>query len=452
LYSLESWLKALIIGFREEAGKLSSDQRALLSNLDDFSFPCQVEIFWFQNNRFGIDFQLILCQHLKNRADLEVTVNGPIPFHKAVDELGKILANEKWNQELTSDEKYFIENGDRTIRRILEGEFLSTLEELRMYSLSLAFSESVQPVLISRKTYVTKESFAWFVRGNICLMEPMDIVKDIVGKSVSRIQKPISKIKSDMEVPAPEIKAYGTYFYPRIWIGEIPKRTFREKAKKQFFPKSREHFVAEYKDVRIIIQQDGLLAIAHENKMIALDMLNEIMGVALISGLPCFAIREPEVGEIKIEQATLAIKSSTMSLVSDRTRMAGQLGEPSYVSMIMPTTFLLTKEDIVELLNMADRIMRDAEIKKSIIFLLESYTHLQSSEYNQCFVMGWTVVERYIASLWDDFLKQRSITGKRRNKLRQGLLWTTDDIVESLNLAGSIDIQSYEGRSCQYFC
>jgi hypothetical protein len=74
---------------------------------------------------------------------------------------------------------------------------------------------------------------------------------------------------------------------------------------------------------------------------------------------------------------------------------------------------------------------------------LESYTHLQSSEYPQCFVMGWTVVERFVASMWDAFLKDKSITGKRRQKLRQAMLWTTDDILESLNLAEAIDSQVY---------
>ncbi len=112
------------------------------------------------------------------------------------------------------------------------------------------------------------------------------------------------------------------------------------------------------------------------------------------------------------------------------------------MSMMIPTTFILSKENIIDILNRADRITKDNEIKKSLPFLLESYTHLQSSEYPQCFVMGWTVVERYIASIWDKFLKEKSVSSRRRDKL-QGLLWTTDDILESLNLAGEIDTQDY---------
>lgn len=440
---LEAWLRQLITTFRQEASKLPPDQRTKISNLDDLSSPCQVDVFWFQNEQFKLDFQLIIYQHFKDRSDLEICIHGPIPFYKAIDELDKILSYEKWSQELASDERYFIEDGDRTLRRILEGEFLSALEELRRYTLSLAFAESVQPVMISHKMYVTKESFTWFVWGNICLMKPVEIVNDIIGKSVVKAPKPSPKPDTDKRVPKSDLKAYGTYFYPPIWIGEIPKRSFKEKAQKQFFPKSGDHFTTEYRGFRTVAQQDGLLAIINKSKIEVLDMLNEIMGVALVLGLSCYAIRESEVGEIKIDSETLAIKGSTMSLVSDRTRQVSPWGEPSYMSMMTTTTFLLSKEDVIDLLNRAGRIARDIEIKKSLLFLLESYTHLQSSEYPQCFIMGWTVVERYLASMWDDFLKDKSIAGKRRQKLRQGLLWTTDDIIESLNLAGAIDAQNY---------
>ena len=440
---METWFRQLITNFREEVSKLTPDERTRISNLDDLSPPCQVDVFWFQNERFKMDFQLIIFQHFKDRLDLEICIHGPIPFYKAVDELERISSYEKWSQELASDERYLIEDGDRTLRRILEGEFLSALEDLRRYTLSIAFNESIKPVTIGQKLYVTKEAFAWFVWGNICLEKPEEIINDIVVKGIAKAPKPVPKQDTDKRVPKSDLKAYGTYFYPPIWIGEIPKRSFKEKAQRQSFPKPREHFTTKYKGFLTIIQQDGLLAIVNESKIEALDMLNEIMGVALVLGLSCYAIREPEVGEIKIDSDTLAVKGSTMSLVSDRTRQVNQFGEPSYMSMMMPTTFLLSKGDIVEILNRAGEITRDVETKKSLLFLLESYTHLQASEYPQCFVMGWTVVERYIASMWDEFLKDKSITGKRRQKLRQGMLWTTDDIVESLSLAGAIDTQSY---------
>jgi len=181
--------------------------------------------------------------------------------------------------------------------------------------------------------HVTKAASAWFVWGNICLKKPEEIINDIVIKGIAKALKPIPKPDTVKKVPKPDIKAYGTYFYPPIWIGEIPKRSFKEKAQRQF-PKPREHFTAKYRGFQTIIQQDGLITIVNESKIEILDMLNEIMGVALILGLPCYTIREQEVGEVKIDSETLAIKGSIMSLGSDRTRQANQFGEPSYMSMM----------------------------------------------------------------------------------------------------------------------
>lgn len=439
---METWFRQLINTFREGVSKLTPDQRMKISNLDDLSSPCQVDVFWFQNEQLKMDFQLVIFQHFKDRPDLEINIHGPIPFYKAVDELDRILNDDKWNYELAPDERYLIEDGERTYKRILEGEFLSALEELRRYIHNVAFSETVKPINIGRKMYVTRESSAWFVWGNIRLKEPAKIVIDIVGGSIPRAPKPNPKLDTDKIVPKSDLKAYGTYFYPRIWVGEIPKRSFKEKAQRQFFPKSREHFTTRYKGFTTIIQQDGLLAVVNDSKIDTLNMLNEIMGAALIMGLPCYAIREPEVGEMKINSETLAVKGSTMSLGSDRTRQGTQFGEPSYMSMMIPTTLILLEENILDIINTADRITKDNEIKKSLLFLLESFTHLQSSEYPQCFIMGWTAIERYIESVWDRFLKKKSISGDRRKKLR-GLLWTTDDILESLNLAGEIETQDY---------
>ena len=331
---METWLRQLITNFREEASKLTPDDRKGISNLDDLSTPCQVDVFWFQNKQFTLDFQLIIYQHFKDRSDLEICIHGPIPFHRAIDELGGILSYEKWNQELATDERYFIEDGDRTLRRIIEREFLSALEELRRYTSYIAFTETAQSLMITRKSYVTKASSSWYVWGNICSRKPEEVVNDIVGKRVAQAPKPRPKSDAVKKVPKPDMKAYGTYFYPPIWIGEIPKRSFKEKAQKQFFPKSGDSIMTKYKGFQIIIQQDGLLVIVNEDKLEALDMLNEIMGVALVLGLSCYAIREPEVGEIKIDGDTLAIRGSTMSLVSDRTRQVNQFGEPSYRSMM----------------------------------------------------------------------------------------------------------------------
>jgi len=275
-------------------------------------------------------------------------------------------------------------------------------------------------------------------------MDPAGVVR----RSLDRfgIGKPNTdaKVASKKRKPEVKLKAYGTYFYPPIWIGEVPQRTFREKSQKHLLPQFKEHISTIYKGFQTIVRQDGLLAIVNESRSGTLDMLNEIMGAALILGLPCYAIREPEVADITIDRNTLAITGWNISLVSERTRQADLWEERTARKVRISPTLILSEEDVLEIISRANRITRDTGIAKSLLFLLESFTHLQSSEYAQCFVMGWTVVESYITSLWDDFIKEKSITGKRKEKLKSTLLWTADDIVETLNLAGAMANEIYD--------
>ena len=433
------WVTQLLSCFRREAEKLLPEQKSRISNLDDFSFPCQSDVVWLQNSQMGLDFQLLIFQHFEDRPDLEVFVHGPVPFSKAIDEFERILADEKWGRLLTPDDRYFVEDGERTLRRILGGTFLSAIDDLRNYATQSAFAEAARIPVVARKTWLTHNSFTWLAQGDIRSVEPTDIVATVIEDAAKRVlhteTQPTSKS---------ELVAYGSYFYPPIWVGEMPRRTFAEKAHKQHaFDTAKKKFTFIYKGLQTVVREDGLTAIAAGTKANALEMLNEIMGTAVLSGLPCFAVREPEVGDIRLDAETLEIRGWTMSLVSDRTRL-GTWFEGDSIGRLPTLRSIVSEDDLRNLFRNADTIPRDTEAKGIVLFLLEAYTHLESSEYPQSFVMGWTVVEKYIASLWDDFLKDRTITGGRRGKLKHGLQWTTDHVLEALQLAGAMDSKRYE--------
>ena len=116
---METWFRQLITKFREKVSTLTADEGTRISNLDDLSCPCQVDVFWFQNERLNMDFQLVIYQHFNDRPDLEISIHGPTPFYKAVDELDNVLSNEKWRRKLAKDEHYFIEDGEKTLKKNL---------------------------------------------------------------------------------------------------------------------------------------------------------------------------------------------------------------------------------------------------------------------------------------------------------------------------------------------
>lgn len=436
------WLIDLVKCFRNEVEKLSPEQKARVPNLDDLSFPCQVDVIWLQNSQFGLDFQFIIFEHFQDRPDLEISIHGPIPFYKAIDEFEQILADEKWHRELAKDERYYIEDKDKTLRTILEGRLISTIEELRSYILNVTFADSPLSPRIQQKQYLSQESFTWVVPGDIRSMSALGIVSKIIDESTKSVLRHEKQPEPEAK-PAVELKAHGTYFYPSVWIGDIPKRTFKEKVRRRGLPDlPRKSFNLKYKGFQATVQEDGLIAILDTDKAAALQMLNEIMGTALLSGLPCLAVRESEIGEIRIAPETLQIRGSTMPLVSDRTRQHIKFGSPD-IAIIPRQTRIISGGELENLFKRAETVTTGTEATKSVIFLLESFTHFQSSEYAQCFVMGWTVIEKYIVSLWDDFLKLKGVTGKRQDKLEHGLQWTTDHVLETLNLTGMLDESQY---------
>jgi hypothetical protein len=70
--------------------------------------------------------------------------------------------------------------------------------------------------------------------------------------------------------------------------------------------------------------------------------------------------------------------------------------------------------------------------------------HLLSGENLQAFVLGWTAIENLLGKLWNEELVERGIGHGRLDKLTspQGG-FTSDHIIEFLNLLGSIDATKY---------
>ena len=75
---------------------------------------------------------------------------------------------------------------------------------------------------------------------------------------------------------------------------------------------------------------------------------------------------------------------------------------------------------------------------------MEANTHLQDAEYAQSFVISWIIVERNLATSWEAFLSEKNVRGDRESKLTDFNRWSTDSILETLNLAGTLPEREYK--------
>lgn len=424
------WLRDFITELRKQSDKLSQDERSKISNLDDFFPPCQVLLLWFKD----VNLQYLICTHDDNRDDLEIEVEGPIPTYEAIDKLDAILQNPKWNRTLSEKEKKHIYSNTVAFPEILEGVFLNLLNMLRDY----LFQKPPANDLVGVKMMLISRDFWWDIRGNITGMDKAKMITEILEQA----KQEIARLKTAPSTPPPSvppIKSCATYFYPPIWVGQLPKRTFQQKARGSFiFPEKA--LELEYKGRILIITQDGLIAISEENVPKATKMLNEIMATFLLMGLEANAIRELEVGP-----ATIDSTSKTMTSWGTRTQtLRTQLAFHFRPTVDFESRIEISKEDFTSVVQQAKRISDDPEISDFLKFLLEAHTHLRNSEYSQSFIMSWVIVERQMYWLWKKFLKEEQMPRERRDKLTNPVYWTIDFVLEGLNLGGQLPNKEYE--------
>lgn len=426
------WLRKFITEFRKRSGKLSETERSKISNLDDFFPPCQVLFLWFPN----ISRQYLICTHDSSRKDMEIQIEGPIPTYEVIDRMDSILKSSKWNRELSGKEKTYVYDKTITFLRILEDSFLNIIGEIRSH----LFKKPATTSLVGGKMMLISRDFSWRIEGNIAGIDKTKMVDKIFEEAKQEAARAKSKPPAPPP-PKPIIKSCVSYFYPPIWVGKPPSKTFKQKAHRSFIFPTEKALNLEYKGRIVIINKDGLIAIGEEDIPKATRMLNEIMATFLLMGFEASAVRELEVG-------TATIDSQSLTVTSWGTRtdtLRGQLAYPFRPQQqMLENRFDVGKEDLIRVIRQAERISEDPDISDFLTFFLEAHTHLKNSEYSQSFILSWVIVERHLSWLWNKFLKEERMPRKRRDKLTNPAYWTTDFVIEGLNIGGRFSKTDYE--------
>ncbi|MEK7309315.1 MAG: hypothetical protein AAB038_00675 [Planctomycetota bacterium] len=203
-------------------------------------------------------------------------------------------------------------------------------------------------------------------------------------------------------------------------------------------------FDIEYRGCKIVVNENGFIAIGVNEKTQALKMLNEIMATALLLNIPFYAVKELELGtaEISPDKSEIGSRSMPMHVSLRTTAFEGEFTPKQRTGYDFNITREISEEQVKETIKQAELFTKNETIAELLIYLLESYSYLQGSEYNQTFIMGWMVIEKFINYLWDKFLEQKSteIIGDRKNKLKN---YTADRAVEILSLSGQINFKQY---------
>jgi hypothetical protein len=257
--------------------------------------------------------------------------------------------------------------------------------------------------------------------------------------------------------PLTEIKhdGYGTYFFPTLQIGEKAPQsvpTNRLFLYSTYDPYTYKAFDSSYNDIPLIINKDGLIAVFTLDKRLAIVILNTIMAVSILQNLGLFAIREHELFPVRFDKAKKVIYGANLNVLKGNT-VRGKKVEPLYIregsitKLVVSNPKPVFKPQVVAIEVMKQIIQKAAKVhegkNQELLLLAEAYTHLNNGEFSQSFTMSWNIIERYVSEIWIRTLAKKQIRGERKSKLLNSIFWSTDYLLEVLNVSGNLGETEY---------
>lgn len=421
---LESWIKDFIIYSREQSQKTDFIP-------DDFKSPCQIDVIWLQDTNLKTDYQIFVFTKWQDVLDLNFELEGPKNISDIINTFDSFIKKDKWTKTL--DDETAIGN---TYSEALEESFLHFIKN---------FDQN--PFMrnkIRNRMNVAKDCFAWVFDGKIQAKDVKDIFKMVYEHELKDHENSQQEVSIPKPVPAKEMdKGYATFFYPAIWIGNGPNPSFNDRLRGvSLGAYIKNIYTTDYKGRSLIVESDGFLAITETNKEKALDLLNEIMGTALLLKIPNIKIREFELIHVEIDPKTKQIGSWQGNSSFARTRLLEERlqGDPKWYT---GHKLFLKENDIVQVIDKSKELNLDTEYTNFLDFFFEAFTHLYNTEYSQSFIMSWTIIEKYLYTLWEKTLKElnKELAQGRKKEL---LKWNLHPILEIMNLYGELDDPNFK--------
>jgi len=417
--NLQGWLTGLISHFREEIEKLTpEEQMAASRTLDDLSEPCQFLIIWAEEP----EFQIVLITRLTQLEDKHIEIYGPIENSKLIqtieNEVLKSLIIDSLGKEKIEN---FLIGGLRNIQ-----QFFNPLRGVPKPSMD-------GKVRVSSDVYAV----GWLVIGNLSNLDLEKIVNETI-QEIKSMAKPLPP-KPQPQVP-PILEGFGTYIYPSLWIGEIPRpKSFQERISgRPLWSYSWERAITDtYKNRPIIITRDGYIAIGEKDKLKAQELINEIMSTMLLRGFVVHVVREIDLGQATFTESGASFGWNPFSL-----RTTPFYAERFFLEALPMGRSATDEEKIRKTIRLAELLTTDDRIKTLLSLYLEASTYFANTELKQTLIMGWIILEDfYIKDLWASRISKVAPDNNRLSKLGS---WNIDQRLETLNLSGELSNDDYD--------
>ncbi|WP_449463016.1 hypothetical protein PQ610_02005 [Tardisphaera miroshnichenkoae] len=454
--SLESWLKVVITRTRE--AYTSTPQgiiRKLPYGLGELDSPCQV---------FAVSLRWPKKQYIyffkdSNRSDLELLIREDVPLDELILAVEKALSDQRFAIKLDVPallpESYMyrgvaVPMPHETLADFIRRQFASIIKQLQ----SLVFIKQPPTPYPGIQIYSywpfpggQTKGWLWYVDGHLEEIDPeyriLDWAVEATKKNLQNDAGQVSAVAQNIQTslpPAP-IKGYGTFIYPPVWIGDLPKMDLMTMVWGVFVP-PRPMFSFRYGNRVVAFGQHGLMLIEAKERREAIQQINEIFGAALLLNHELDAVRESDLGE-----ATFSFNSSQSDpkvMVNSLTFPASlprlKLAQEEFFSVssdALETSKKLSVDDLKRIIEKANSLSNRSDVSDYVASLAKAHTHLRYAEYEEAFIISWRIIEKIIKEILEEQLKRSSPKEAIDRLKRRGM----EVIIEVMNVIGGL----YEG-------
>lgn len=449
--NLKQKINDLIIEYRNQSEGLTQKGKEE-SGFIKFEPPLQAELIWIERRKHDIDFQILVFTHFSDIEDLDIQIHGPLKFKDTennIQKLDEIVHTDKWaKRKFPHTIKVLKSEPDELPYSIIYENIITDAKEtFFIFFYDYLLTDRFELPYIYPGSRVYKEIFYWIIFGNIKHLEIKEHVKNelIKFQQAKEQEKEIDKIiespriqKKFEEQKKHEINGFGTYFYPPIWIGEYPQQSIEDKLTGQTIGSYVKNIIrTTYKGRILIIQNDGYLAISESNEATAIDLMNEIMGTALLNDIGVYIIRKSEVGRITIDSRTWKFtfyetpqNSKHQSLERERRKRYKSRDK------IMRTPINI--EMFENVIKTAEKITMNNDIKTYFWLYLEAFTFFYKTVYTQSFLMSWFILEKMLNNRCENLYKKQNLEYYLKDFLDRNN-WTPDIMIKAIRIADEID-------------
>jgi len=182
-----------------------------------------------------------------------------------------------------------------------------------------------------------------------------------------------------------------------------------------------------YKGRELTVMMNGLLTMLEPDKQTCSNLLNEIMCTALLLGIPCTAIRDGDLNEVKSYDA------------ADLVEHPIDLGERRSRSLLMELRTMteeefkgfkmITEANLKSIVSRAEKATSTQEKSDYSRWYIDAHTYQIDGSFDQAVARSWLIIERRIESKF-----ARLGLGITSNEGR----WGADTMLRELREGGGI--------------